>query len=491
MDSLKRRPAPAKRTFPNPQYESEVLLPSSGEADRLLFDCAVRVHMARVIDLLEIRTIKEDAGCAALRALHGISATGSPGLRPLEPIDSVLSSTAGGEALLGSAPEEIIATGMRMVLRARLLDHLRTVLSLRGAIADQALGHLTTLITLTSNGQMVQPTTLGHYLTGQVGPLSRGTQRLMEAYGRLNRSPLGAVSGVSTAIPVSRERLSELLGFAGVDEHTFDALVAMDVEHEIVSILAGMALEATRLVGDLGDWARDDTGTIVPSEEFVHSEGAQPQRRDPLVLDHLRVRLAEQASAAGGFAMALAGRTMLPGTASRMESFLKLERQLASATVTANLLAQVLRSLEVNRALTANKANKGFATSSELADLLAVDEGLSRTDAYRLAERIATEASILALGGMTLDTKLVDKLALEVIGREVRIETETLGKCLSVKRFVERREVLGGPAPASVRDMIEREKLALRRDSARIDELEEHLQGASERLEELVRERVE
>ena len=79
-----------------------------------------------------------------------------------------------------------------------------------------------------------------------------------------------------------------------------------------------------------------------------------------------------------------------------------------------------------NRALTANRAHKGFATSSELADLLAIDCELPRDQAYELAERIATEAMVLALGGMQLDTKLVDRLALEVIGREVGIEPETL-----------------------------------------------------------------
>jgi argininosuccinate lyase len=490
MDSLKRRTPPVRRTFPNPQYESEVLLPFAGAADLLLFDAAACVHKARVLDLLEMRTIKKDAGYAALRALMEVSIPAETGHRPLAHIDAVLSETAGGEALLGSAPEEIVAASARIVLRRGLLEYLSSVLSLRGAIADLALSHLTTLITLTSNGQMVQPTTLGHYLTGQIGPLSRGTQRLVEAYSRLNRSPLGAVSGVSTAIPVRRERLAELLGFDGVDEHTLDALAAADVEYEIMSTLAGMSLEAMRFVTDLGTWARDDTGTIAPANEFVHADSSQPQRRDPLVLDHLRVRLADQVSAATGYAMGLSGGAMIPGMAMRMESCLKLERQLSAATVTFQLLTQVLNSLEVNRALTANRAHKGFATSSELADLLTVDEGLSRTEAYHLAERIATEATILALGGMTLDTKLVDKLALEVIGREIGIETETLGKCLSVKRFVERREVTGGPAPASVRDMIEREKLSLRRDNAWINDRADHVHASDTQVDTLVRDLI-
>src|SRR5690606_31821810 len=135
--------------------------------------------------------------------------------------------------------------------------------------------------------------TLGHYLTGQLGPLVRTSKRLQDVWARLNRSPLGAVSGVSTAVPVRRERVSDLSGFDGLVENTFDALAASDVEFELVAIVASAAAESLRFIADLSQWARDDVGTIAPSEEFVHHGTAQPQRRDPQVLDHLRVRCSE------------------------------------------------------------------------------------------------------------------------------------------------------------------------------------------------------
>jgi argininosuccinate lyase len=161
---------------------------------------------------------------------------------------------------------------------------------------------------------------------------------------------------------------------------------------------------------------------------------------------------------------------MLGSTATRFETFFHVEQELAETIKTYQLFNRVLRTLVVNRALTANRAHRGFATSSELADLLAVDCELPRDQAYALAERIATEAMVLGLSGMTMDTKLVDKLALEVVGREVGIEPEMLGKCLAVKRFVERREVVGGPAPAAVRETIERESLSARRERSWISE---------------------
>lgn len=457
LDNIRKRPEVVRRTFPNQVYEEELLAPARSGVSAELLDAAVQTHRARIVDLLEVRTIEKQDALSALDSLESGPDEEQPGLRPLEAVDMLLNQAGQGRTLLGTAPEEILATASRLVLRSRSLDLLHALVDLRAVLARLALGHLTTQITVTSNGQMVQPTTLAHFITAFLEPVDRSSIRLREAFARLNLSPLGAVSGMGTAIPARRERQAELLGFDGLVEHTFDALASADVEFELVSIVAGTALELSRLTADLAAWSRDDVGTIVPSEEFVHSGGAQPQRRDPLVLEHLSVRLSHLASMPASLAMLTLGKPMIPGPATRQQSFHLVDDSLNELRMCSGMLGQVLRSIEVNRALAANRAHKGFATSSELADLLAVDCELPRNQAYLLAERIATEATILALGGMTLDTKLVDRLALEVVGREVGIEPETLGKCLSAKRFIERREVPGGPAPRAVRTMIEQE----------------------------------
>jgi argininosuccinate lyase len=483
LDNIRKRQVASRPVFPNQVYEEQVLSPVRGSQNAALEVAAVRIYLARVIDLAEIRTIEQGDALEAVRSLRGDLPEPAQGQLPLDHIHTALSAVGGGRALLGSSPEEVEVCATRMVLRHRVLDLRGAITSLRSALSRQALGHLTTAITATTNGQMVQPTSLGHYLTSVLPPLRRSTARLDGVYQRLNRSPLGAVSGMGSAVPYRAARQAELLGFDGLEEHSFDALASADVEFELVSVVSGLSIELSRLVADLGEWARDDTGTIVPGEEFVHSGGAQPQRRDPLVLDHLRVQIADLVSAPSILANLLLQRSMLSASATRQRTFAIVEQSLSGAVLTCSLLERVLKTLEVNRALTANRAHKGFATSSELADLLAIDCGLTRTEAYHLAERIATEASVLALGGMTLDTKLVDRMALEVIGREVGIEPETLGKCLSVKRFIERREVPGGPAPASVREFIEQEHLDRRQSEDRQADLMAAIESAQATLD--------
>jgi hypothetical protein len=50
---------------------------------------------------------------------------------------------------------------------------------------------------------------------------------------------------------------------------------------------------------------------------------------------------------------------------------------------------------------------------------------------------------------------MIDSAALMTIGRELKVEMETLGRFLAPRRYIERRQVLGGAAPDMVRTWLE------------------------------------
>jgi argininosuccinate lyase len=85
-----------------------------------------------------------------------------------------------------------------------------------------------------------------------------------QAYERLNLSPIGAVSGATSAVPLDRKLGADLLGFDGVIENTLDALIATDWLDEVASIIASAGTTLSGFVADLRQWSRDDVGTLVP-----------------------------------------------------------------------------------------------------------------------------------------------------------------------------------------------------------------------------------
>jgi argininosuccinate lyase len=461
----------ARREFPEPEYLRTVLAPMVERAERVLAPATLDMLRAHIVALAESRSIEPATAARALGALDVLPDDVAKAVRhPLSRVEAQVVEVAGADTFLGRSREETALAAMRAVLRDLTLDAAEGVIELREQLADVARAHLTTLLPATANGQSVQPTTLGHYLVAQIGPLARTCERLREAYQRLNRSPLGASAGMSTAVPLNRSRLAELAGFEGLIDNTFDAIAAGDVLAELAHVASLGAHEMSRFVNDLSYWARDDVGTMAPADEYLHAHNDLPQRRDPLVLDHLRSGLASIASAPATISALLNGRSMLGGEASVYSVFFAVHDTLASFGELVRLLAAVIGSAEVNRALLANRANRGFATSSELADLLTIDFKIPRSIAVAIVEQVVIQTMQAGGDATTLTPEIIDQVALRIHGSEIGIEPELLAKCLAPKQFVERRDATGAPAPRAVRASLEREQFSARRDRGWVEE---------------------
>lgn len=483
LASIRRLQPRQRGTFPDAEYNDDVLIPFGVDAERLLADAAIDIFRAHAIVLGETRTIEPDLVGEILSGLDQLpEATDAAPHHPLSGLVDRMVKATRAEVTMGTAYEEVSVTAMRMVLRDRVLNWASALLDLREAIREMAGGNLTTLLLATANGQVVQPTSLGHYLTGHLAHLGRSMERIVEAYTRLNQSPLGSLSGVSTAMPVRRSREAELLGFNGIVDSTFDAIASADVFTEPVGIASIFATETMRLVNDLSYWSRDDVGVLTPGDELVHSPGAQPQRRDPAVLDHLRGSLARLVATPATVSALLANQQMLGSEVTRYQVFFEADEALGQGELICRLLSRVIRTSVVNRSMFANRSHRGFSTSSELADLLMVDLQLGVDQARSLAERIVVEWTQQGGEATNLTTEFVDRVALREIGRELGIEQEMLAKCLSPKRFVERRDVPGGPAPRAVNAALDRVTFALRRDREWLDDRRRHLASANDVL---------
>ena len=484
LAGIRRKSATPRREFPDGDYTREVLLPEASRAEVLVGAAVIDIYRAHIVHLAEQRVIEPAVAGRSLARLAEPLPAGSESFDlPLSSLEGRIETATSAEVTLGQSAEEQLVAATRMTVRQEILDLTAAMLDLRTAIGDLAGQHLTTLVLATEHGQVVQPTSLGHYLVGQIGPLARATTRLSEVYARVNRSPLGAVSGMSTAMPVRRQRTADWLGFDGVIDNTFDAIAATDDLTEAPAIVAGVAVELSRLVSDLNYWARDDVGLIVPGDEYIHHVRIQPQRRDPLVLEHLRVSFATQAAMPQLLTSQLLGRQMLGTMTSRLAATTTVVDLLRDAATTYRLLARVLSTLAIHRAMVAHRSHRGFSTSSELADLLAIDFRFPANQARSLAERVVLEWTESGGEASTLTSEFIDEVALREVGREVGIEPEMLAKCLSPKRFIERRDAPGGPAPAAVTAQLDRATFSVNHDRGWWRERVEMLAAARGRLD--------
>lgn len=485
LSSLQRRPVRIQETFPNARYRETVLEPISVEVDAGMSAAARSIWMAHGLDLLQSRVMSASQAADAFLGLLDEPAyvqTADDLIHPLRRVETLALSRADGVLRLGTAVEEIIATAARMVTRDAALDVQLQLTEVRSALIRLSNQHLNTLIVLVANGQSVQPTSLAHYLLALATRLRRDGERLTLAYDCVNSSPMGGVAGVSSAITLDRRLVAELLGFDGVLENALDAVSGTDWMLECAAVAQRIALTIDGFLADLRIWSRDDIGTIVPSPGFTHVGTRQPHRADPAVLDHLHLRVAELSALPTRIGALLIGLPLLGSDTIRLTALGTLRGGFELARETLMLVRDLVLSLDVNRAMVANRTNRGFSTSSELAELFAIDLKLPVHQAFALAEQVVSEALQRGLDATTLRTDLIDQIALREIGRELGIEPELLSRCLAPKRFVERRDGAGGPAPHAVAPALQQEHLAVEQALDWVAERRQRLSAAQETL---------
>ncbi|MEP6838083.1 MAG: lyase family protein [Bradyrhizobium sp.] len=269
---------------------------------------------------------------------------------------------------IGRSRQDIGATIARMSLRDALLKEFEALVVAREKLLALAGQHKQTIIPTYTHGVQAQPTTFAHYLLALASALARDSERLQQAWCRINQSPLGAAALGTSSFPIDRKRLAELLGFDGLVENSYDAnhLSSIDSSLELASALQISAIQ-------LGQFAQDIHAQYAePSPWFMLSEGKltgvsslMPQKRNPAALEQLRT----QCSILVGemqTVLLLAHNNRTGMFDSRSYNPVPSERPLQVY----GLFQQVLDGLVVDKDRALAEVDAGYSTASEIADAL-------------------------------------------------------------------------------------------------------------------------
>src|SRR5207248_4486138 len=105
-------------------------------------------------------------------------------------------------------------------------------------------------------------------------------------------------------LPIDRERVRELLGFAKLCENTIDSVSAADHVTESAAAVAGVMSVLGRLAQDLYVWSSQEFAMIDVTDAFASPSSLMPQKKNALVLEYVRSRTARAVGdLAGSFAV--------------------------------------------------------------------------------------------------------------------------------------------------------------------------------------------
>jgi len=376
----------------------------------------------------------------------------------------------------GRSRQDIASAIARMNLRDGLLKECGAITSGRQQLLQLAAQHKETIIPAYTHGVQAQPTTFAHYLLAFVSALARQTERMQQAYRRVNRNPLGAAALATSSFPLDRERLAGLLGFQGLIENAYDAnhLAPVDSSLDVASALSIAAIQLGQFAQDLhAQYAEPVPWLMLMSGELTGVSSIMPQKRNPAALEQLRA----QASIMVGemhtvFLLAHNARTGMFDY--RMYDPVPSARPLQVF----KLFQQIVAGIVVNKGRALAEVNADYSTTTEIADAL-----LQRSDVpFRAGHHFA---SALTDYGRSNGLKLADIPYLQAarIYESSTKQTFPLSEVdfkevISAEYMVFGRKGIGGPQISEVNRMLADESARAAADMAWHKEASDHLADA-------------
>ncbi|WP_435116081.1 argininosuccinate lyase [Halolamina sp. C58] len=458
---------------------------SSLDADQRIFAADLAVDRAHVVMLAEQGIVGGDDAAAILDALDGVETAGHDALPEGEDVHEAIESAV--VAAVGPAGERMhtarsrndeVATCIRYRFREDLLDAAEASLDLRAALLDAAAAEADTVVPGFTHRQYAQPTTVGHLLASYAGAVARDTERLLAAYERTNRSPLGAAAFAGTTFDVDRERTAELLGFHDVIENSADAVTARDFLIEGCSAFAALSATLSGLATDLVEGSKD--GHVELDDAYASTSSIMPQKKNP---DSLELVRAVSGDAVGDLTGLLTTLKGLPRAYNR-----DLQRATPHAwdavdivTEATEVTAGAVATADWDAAACAADAGTGFSTATGVADALA-----SAGVPFRTAHELVADAASEIDDGTTVNEQ-IDALAAAAEGvldesLSAYVDEATLADVLSPAGSVAARDSRGGPAAAAVADSLTRLRDTHDDHAAAVDAHREALAAAENRL---------
>jgi len=462
----KGRPLPlssASEQFPAAIYSETVLAVNFEDAKKYFLDALLEIHAAHTLMLGRHGIIPQSDARAILGAVEGLNRKAILAARydgKCEDlffyVQDLLVQACGAEVAgkmhTARSRNDIDLTLYRMRLRHEILRIAEDTAEARQVLLELAAAHTETLMPAYTHTQPAQPTTLAHYLLGAIEFLGRDVRRLRAAFATVNRNPLGACAITTTGFPIDRDYTAQLLGFEGLQENSYGAIAAVDYVCEAAGAIAVLMVNLGKLVQDLLLWCMEEFGFLHLSDAYVQSSSIMPQKRNPVGLEHTRI-LASKAFSQAQAVLACAHNTPFGDIVDSEDDLQPLVFSMcADASRALRLFAGLMRSAEVDRKQMRKRASGCFLTVTELADTLVREEGISFLAAHHLVA-----AAVKATGREYSPERMVaeiERLAPEMLGRELRKRSEVWLRALDPEYFVSIRKVAGGPAPEAVRAQI-------------------------------------
>jgi argininosuccinate lyase len=200
---------------------------------------------------------------------------------------------AGKRIHTGRSRNDQVLTALRLWNRGFLLSFQRACLDLVARLLDLAHKNQKTPMPGRTHTQVAMPSSVGLWAAAYAEEMLDDVALARSAFSITDCCPLGSAASYGVPLPLDRQLVADLLGFARVQNNVlyannsrgkFEAIVLEAVEH--------VALTLSRLAQDLILFSLPEFGYFTLPQELCSGSSIMPQKRNPDGLELVRARAA-------------------------------------------------------------------------------------------------------------------------------------------------------------------------------------------------------
>jgi len=266
-------------------------------ADAFLFDAELRASSAYARALRTAGLIAKQELASILGGLAVVEERGRDPetLGRFEDVHSAVElllveeiGDAGKKLHTGRSRNEQVATDERLFLKEEIPALVGAAAAVQKSLVELAERNRDVVMPGYTHLQRGQPILFSHYILSFFWAIERGKARLLDALKRIDVLPLGSGALAGSTVPLDREELKKLLGFAEVSENSLDAVGDRSFILETLFALTLLLTDLSRLAEDFIIFATEEFGFLELDPAVATSSSLMPQKKNPDIFELLR-----------------------------------------------------------------------------------------------------------------------------------------------------------------------------------------------------------
>ena len=293
--------------------------------------------------------------------------------------------------------------------------------------------------------QRAQPITFAHHLMAYTEMFLRDISRLKDTRKRMNVLPLGSCALAGTTYNIDRYLVKELLDFDEVTQNSLDGVSDRDYCLELASNLSMIMMHLSRISEEIILWSSWEFKFIELDDAFSTGSSIMPQKKNPDITELIRGKTGRVYGDLIGL-LNLMKSLPLAYNKDMQEDKEAIFDAVETAKICIDTFIPMLETMKINKNNMRESANKGFINATDCSDYL-VKKGMPFRDAYKVVGELV---SYCIDNGKVLET-----LSIEEYKNANELFEEDIYKEISLENCIEKRKVVGGPAPSTLKKHIE------------------------------------